>query len=137
MYTVKVKTGQQILFGTIGIAGLCCYPYLMSTGEELEIGLRICVLLLDLADVCLILYCTRMRVKVYIDYFVYYPPIGRKKIMKWNEIGMAETVKTKYGEDIIIYDKNDHRVCHLGAGLQNVEDFISTVRMHRFATWQK
>lgn len=137
MYTVKMKVGQQILFSIIGIAGLVCYLYLMLGDEEWGMALNIGMLLLFLADIVFLFYCMRMRVKVYVDYFVYYPPLGRKRTMNWNEVGITEIVMTKYGEEIIIYDKNNRRVCHLGAGLQNVGDFISTVQTHRQTTWKR
>lgn len=59
----------------------------------------------------------------------------KKKTVTWSEIDMVKTAPAKYGKDITIYDRENHRICKLEASMKNQADFIETMRMHYVPIW--
>ena len=109
MYTVKMHTIIQVLI-TLGIGA-----YLILSGNQiLEEGidkeLIPIIIVLYISFVLFAWYFLRVKVKVYIDEFVYYPMFGRKRTYKWNEVGMTELVHIKSGYSIKLYDRNDKKI---------------------------
>lgn len=108
MYTVKMHTIIQVLI-TLGIGA-----YLILSGnqiqeEGIDKELIPIIIVLYISFVLFAWYFLRVKVKVYIDEFVYYPMFGRKRTYKWNEVGMTELVHIKSGYSIKLYDRNDKK----------------------------
>ena len=136
MYTVKMNPFVQILISAGGMGFMGMFGWMLWTdGIEREmiplvVGIYVIV-------VGTIFYCIRVKVRVYIDYFTYYPLIGRKKTYRWQDIGMTELKHEKLGDAIKIYDKNGRKICYISASFHNQRDFVETVQTHQQATWKR
>lgn len=136
MYTVKMHTIIQVLI-TLGIGA-----YLILSGnqiqeEGIDKELIPIIIVLYISFVLFAWYFLRVKVKVYIDEFVYYPMFGRKRTYKWNEVGMTELVHIKSGYSIKLYDRNDKKICEIPPFYKNQKSFIETVQVHTGRSWMK
>lgn len=127
MYTVKMRTGLSIMCGLVSVIALITLGYEICREQvAMEAGIMM---------IYLTFYAIRKRVVVNVEGFVYYPAIGKKKTVTWSEIDMVKTAPAKYGKDITIYDRENHRICKLEASMKNQADFIETMRMHYVPIW--
>ena len=95
------------------------------------------IIVLYISFVLFAWYFLRVKVKVYIDEFVYYPMFGRKRTYKWNEVGMTELVHIKSGYSIKLYDRNDKKICEIPPFYKNQKNFVETVQVHTGRPWMK
>lgn len=136
MYTVKMNPIVQILMSVGGI-GFMLFFGQMLWEDGIEKEMIPLVIIMYLIIIYTVLYCIRVKVKVYIDYFVYYPLFGRKKVYEWKDIGMTELIHEKRGYTIKIYDRNERKICYISASFKNQKDFVETVKMHTGGYWER
>ena len=95
------------------------------------------IIVLYISFVLFAWYFLRVKVKVYIDEFVYYPMKKRKRTYKWNEVGMTELVHIKSGYSIKLYDRNGKKICEIPPFYKNQKNFVETVQVHTGRPWMK
>lgn len=136
MYTVRMRTGLCIMCVAICLLSLVCLGYeTYQERESLGTDMAVVVVCFAVLIIYLAFYAVRKRVVVEIEGFVYYPAIGKKKYVTWNEIDMVKTSPAKDGKDITLYNRKNHRICKLEASMKNQKDFIETMRIHHVPIW--